>query len=1060
MSISKFAVTRPVTMLMFLFGIIIIGIVCLQRLPVELMPNISYKKISVVVDIRGGMPPTEVESLVVNPVEEAMGTLTNLESIQSTSEKGRALVVLKFKPGTDMDFAAMEAREKFSKIKNVLPKEIEKPVIAKYEESDLPILSIAVTAIDNKYSPEVLRKFVDTKIKEVIQRVEGVANVEVAGGREQKILLEFDQPQLQKYKLPILRVINSLGVSNLNLMAGEIERSQDKLIIRTIGQFMSIDEIKELPIMNTPLGTIIRLKDVAEVKDSYMESESESRVNQNPVVSLYVQKESTGNTIQVCKSVEKALNELWPKLDPNIRKVVVSNQADFILDAIKNLNDSLLRGANLATFCLVPFLTTLHWAKIVFVLLIPVGMYQPFVTLLPTLIILFMILVVTRISRSTLIMSISLPTSVLLTFAFMLAKGITLNTMTLTGIALSIGMLTDSSIVVLDNIHVQRNKGVPLKDACIIGAQEMFVPLVASTSTTIVVFIPFIFVTEQIKLLYGQLAAIIVFSLIVSLVMAVTFVPLSASRLKAEEIPPLSKKAKKFYRKLLSTAIRYRYMVFMIPLLLGIIALWLGRSLETEFMGTTEESKFTIFVELPDGAKLEQSDRVVKAVETLLKKTEKAEDGTEKPLFPEIKNVSSWVKGWSSKVYVDLIALKDRKRSTKEVIEAVRPHLGDIEKLAVAPTGEKAFLYFSEPKGTGTNELFVDVYGHEYESLRKISYEMAGKMQAIEGLTDVKIRITEGRPELSFKIDKQKAALYGLNVRDISDMIHAQIRGLRATLFHSQGREIEVVGRLQEKYRRYRKDMPFLTLDTPKGEQVFLNQVSEFVPGMGPSEVWHINKRRMIQVSSNTGNMSLAVATEKIREVMKEIKLPKDFFWEFGGDYYLMIENRKQLTFCISLTILLVYMVLAALFESYTQPFIIMVTVPLAFIGVIFALKYMNKSVSMGVLIGGIMLSGIVVNNAIILVDKINSLKAQGYGLLHSVLTTGQDRLRPIAMTTITTILGLIPMAADKSEASDLWAPLAITVIGGLTLSTLLTLIIVPIIYTTLEDIKDLFSSN
>lgn len=1060
MSISKFAVTRPVTMLMFLLAIILIGIVSLQRLPIELMPNISYKKISVVVDIRGGMPPTEVESLVVNPIEEAMGTVTNLESLQSTSEKGRALVVLRFKPGTDMDFSAMEVREKFSKIKNLLPKEIEKPVIAKYEESDLPILSIAITAVDNKYSPEILRKFVDRKIKEVIQRVEGVANVEVAGGREQKILVEFDQPQLQKYKLPILRIINSLGTSNLNLMAGEIERTNDKLVIRTIGQFMSIDEIKELPIMNTPTGTIIRLKDVAEAKDSYLESESESRVNQNPVVSLYIQKESTGNTIQVCKSVEKALNNLWPKLDPNIRKVVVSNQADFILDAISNLNDSLLRGAILATLCLIPFLTTYRLASYISILLIPIGMYQPFSTLLPTLLILFAILIFSKVSRSTLIMSISLPTSILLAFAFMLSKGITLNTMTLTGLALSVGMLTDSSVVVLDNIHVHRNKGASLKEACVIGAGEMFVPLIASTSTTVVVFVPFIFVTEQIKLLYGQLAAIIVFSLIVSLVMAVTFVPLAASRLQAEEVPGLSKKFKHFYRNLLSFAIRYRYVVFMVPLILGIVSVWYGRTLETEFMGTTEESKFTIFVELPDGAKLEQSDRVVKALEELLKKKEKQTDGTEKPIFPEIKNVSSWVKGWSSKVYVDLFPLKERQKATKEVIEAVRPYLKDIEKLAVAPTGEKAFLYFSEPKGTGSNELFVDVYGHDYDSLRKTAYEIAGKMQGIEGLTDVKIRITEGRPELNFVIDKAKAALHNLNVRDIADMIHAQIRGLRATLFHTEGREIEVVGRLQEKYRRYRKDMPFLVMDTPKGEQILLNQVSDFVPGMGPSEVWHINKRRMIQVSANTGQYSLAVATEKIKGVMKDIKLPKDFYWEFGGDYYLMIENRKQLTFCISLTILLVYMVLAALFESYVQPLIIMIAVPLAFIGVIFALKLTHKSVSMGVLIGGIMLAGIVVNNAIILVDRINVLKAQGYEILRAILTTGQDRLRPIAMTTITTILGLVPMAADRSEASDLWAPLAITVIGGLTLSTLLTLIVVPIIYATIEDVKGLFSRD
>lgn len=1058
MGIPRFAVTRPVTMLMFFFAIVILGAVCLQRLPVELMPNISYKKISIVIDIRGGVPPTEVESLVIKPIEEAMGTVSNLESIQSTAEKGRAMVVLRFKPGTNMDFAAMEVREKFAKIKNLLPKEIEKPVIAKYEETDLPIMIIAITAIDLKYTPEVLRKFVDTQIKELIQRVEGVANVEVGGGREQKILVELDLAQLQKYKLPLLRVINSLGVSNLNLMAGDIERQKIKIIIRTIGQFLSVDDIKNQPVMNTPTGTIIRLKDIAEVKDSYLEAESHARVNQNPVVSLYIQKESTANTIEVCKKVDEALNKHWPKVDPNIRKVVVSNNADFILDAIGTVNDALLRGACLAIEDLVIFLSGINLARIGSAILFPITMFLiPRSMLLISVIILVVILATTYISKSTMVMSISIPTSVLLTFVFMLARGITLNTMTLTGLALAIGMLVDNSIVVLDNIHVHRAKGLSLKDASVAGTQEMVLPIMASTLTTIVVFVPFVFVSEQIRLLYGDLAQVVVFSLIASLLIAITLVPVMASRLKEQYSASLKTIMHTIYRRILTIAIRFRYVVFLIPLILGMFAALQGKKLETEFLGTTEESKFTIFVELPDGAKLEMSDKVVKAVEELLRRKEKTPDGKEKPLFPEIKNVTSWVKGWSSKVYIDLVPRKDREKSTKEVIEAIRPYLSDIEKLAVAPSGEKAFIYFSEPKGTGTNELYVDVYGHDYDSLRKIAYETAGKMQAIEGLTDVKIRITEGRPELNFKIDKVKAALYGLTVKDIADIIHAQIRGLRATLFHTEAREIEVIGRLQEKYRRYRKDMPYLTLDTPKGEQVFLNQVSEFIPGMGPSEIWHMNKRRMIQVSAATGRLPMAIATEKIKEVMKEIKFPKDFYWEFGGDYYLMIENRRQLVFCMSLTVLLVYMVLACLFESYVQPFIIMVTVPLAFIGVIFALKITHKPVSMGVLIGGIMLAGIVVNNAIILVDRVNTLRAQGHKLLRSLLITGGDRLRPIAMTTTTTIAGLIPMAMDKSEAAGLWAPLAVTVIGGLTVSTLLTLIIVPLIYLMIEDVKEMF---
>jgi len=1058
MSIPRFSVTRPVTMLMFFFAIFLVGIVCLQRLPVELMPNISYKKISIVVNVRGGMPPTEVESLVAKPVEEAMGTVSNLEDIQSTSENGRAMIVLKFMPGTDMDFASVEVREKFAKIKNQLPKEIEKPVIAKYEETDLPILIVAITSVNPKKTPEDLRKVIDNKVKEVIQRVEGVANVEVAGGREQKILVEFDLNQLQKYKLPILKVINSLGTSNLNLMSGEFDQEDSKYIVRTIGQFMSIDDIRNLPVMNMASGGIIRLKDVAEVKDSYMEAESHSRVNQDAVVSLYIQKESTANTIQVCDAATKALDDLWPKLDSDIRKVIVSNHADFIQDAIDTVKDALMRGADLAILVLVIFLSSFFYARIGALALLPLVTFVPRAFLLPGIALMLVILAVTHISRSTLVMSLSIPCSILLTFVYMLAMGLTINTMTLTGLALSVGKLVDDSIVVLDNIHVHRSRGMSLKESCIIGTQEMILAIGASTLTSVVVFAPFVFVTEQIRLLYGQLAQVVVFSLIASLIVAITIIPVAAYYFRDQYTVKMSIKFQKLYRSFLSKALRYRYVVFVIPLVLGLLAMMQSRKFDTEFLGTTEESKFTIFVELPDGAKLDMSDKVVKAVEEMLRRKEKTPDGKEKPLFPEIKTVSSWVKGWSSKVYVDLVPRKNREKSVQEVIEAVRPYMSDIEKMVVSPEGEKAFIYFSEPKGSGTNELFVDVYGHDMDALKKLAGEIAGKLQNIKGLTDVKLRTTEGRPEVSFVIDKQMAALLGLTVKDIADIVHAQTRGLRATLFHTEAKEVEAVGRLQEKFRRYRKDIPYLTLDTPKGEIIHLNQVANFVSGMGPSEIWHVNKRRMIQVSSSAGNLPMTVAIEKIKEAMKDVKLPKDFYWEFGGDYYLMMENRRQLVFCMALTILLVFMVLASLFESYLQPMIIMMTVPLAFIGVIFALKLTHKPISMGVLIGGIMLSGIVVNNAIILVDRVNTFREKGYSLLRSLLHTGQDRLRPIIMTTSTAILGLIPTAMDKSEAAGLWAPLAITVIGGLTLSTLLTLAIVPIIYLMIEDIKGLFN--
>ena len=460
MGIPKVAVTRPVFMLMLFFAIILFGTFALQRLPVELMPNVSPKKISVVINIRGGMPPTEVESLVTKPLEEVMSTVTNLEILQSTSEKGRCLCVLKFKPGIDMDYAAMETREKYAKIKNILPKEIEKPVIAKYEEGDLPVMIVAVTAVDPRYTPEVLRKIVDTKIKEVIQRIEGVANIDIGGGREQKILVEIDLPKIQKYKIPLLKVTNALGVSNLNLMAGEMEREDNKLVIRTIGHFKTVEDIKNQPVLNTPSGTIIRLKDIAEVKDSFMDAESHARVNRSPVVSMYIQKESTANTIDVCQNVDKALNELWPKLnDPNIRKIIVSNHAEFIIDAIDKVTDNLLRGADIAILVLLVFLGSTFKTRIISMMFLPLVMFLPKELLFPSVLVLLAVLVIFRSTRPTLVMAVSIPTSLMITFTVMLFQGMSINTYTLIGLALALGMLVDNSIVVLDNICVWRTRG-------------------------------------------------------------------------------------------------------------------------------------------------------------------------------------------------------------------------------------------------------------------------------------------------------------------------------------------------------------------------------------------------------------------------------------------------------------------------------------------------------------------------------------------------------------------------------------------------------------------------
>ncbi|MCX5656973.1 MAG: efflux RND transporter permease subunit, partial [Candidatus Omnitrophica bacterium] len=451
-------------------------------------------------------------------------------------------------------------------------------------------------------------------------------------------------------------------------------------------------------------------------------------------------------------------------------------------------------------------------------------------------------------------------------------------------------------------------------------------------------------------------------------------------------------------------------------------------------------------VELPTGAKLDKSDQAVAEVEKVLQGV------------PEIRTISSRIERWSSKVYVKVQPLASRLRPTEAVINELRPKMQEIERYY------DAFIYFEEPQEVGTKEIFLDIFGFDYAALKNLAISIAGKMQTVPGMTDVKIRMREGRPELRVFVNKDRAAAFGLNIEDIATTIHGEMRGLRASYYHTEAKEVEIVVRLQELDRKRFKDLHKLVLSSPNGIPIYLDQIATFNFDIGPSEVWRKNKQRMVQVSGSRGSMSLKETGEKVREALKSVEFPKDYFYRFGGDYEKMIQNQKEFTFATYLTLFLVYLVMACLFESYMQPVIIMMTVPLAAIGVVSLMLLTNTSINIGALIGFMMLGGIVVNNAIVLVDFIN-IKLQNRRetkpvLLKALLASGQDRLRPILMTTITTLLGLIPMALDRSESANLWAPLAITVMGGLTSSTFLTLFIIPSVFMIFEDAKRLINQG
>ncbi len=1107
MGLPNLSVKRPVAISMFFIGAILIGAISFRLLPVEMMPNTSFGDITININVRGGIPAAEIEERIAKPVEEAVGAVTHLKNILSISKEGNATIILEFEPGTDMDFAALEVREKFNRIRNKLPREIEKPVIAKYEYMDVPIMILAITS--KIRTPEELRKIVDEKIKNRIQRIEGVARAEVSGGREGKILIEVDQRKLQAYSLSINQLVHIISLNNSNLLAGEIKRAKDKYLVRTIGEFQSLEDIENLAVATTKHGSVIRIKDIAEVHDSYLDPTAFARVNTQPVVSIYVQKESTANTVKIAQRIDKELKALEEILEKDIKILPTFNQAEYIQKAINRVKLSLGYGAILATLILFVFL---------------------------------------RDFRSVFIIASTIPISVLFTFSLMFFGKLTLNVMTLSGLALGIGMLLDNSIVVLENIFKKRHEAIKSlssqsillsgnkdleKDLSISGASEMLLAIVASTITTLAVFLPLVFINPEIKMLYSGIALTITFSLMASLFVSLALVPMLAARLrlkmpqpsrtpipststegsvsssstvqedKAEqstniEMPfpadtkkdPLQKPEKiitGFYHNFINQCLSFRYLIVVLAALTFVLVIQQGKKLEREFIGIAEQNKFTIFIEMPTGTRLEVSDEIVAQVEKIVSKR------------PEIKTVTAKIEPWSSKVYVELLPLDERKITTGELIDELRPLTANIEP---------AFIYYEEPEEIGTKEILLELYGYDYDVLKSLAIQVAQKIQPIPKFADVKIRMREGRPEMRLIIDKKQISLFGLTVEDIALNLHTQMRGLVATRYRgteepllrlkeesfskqppyftrqeqqvlqrksgefkelfmptsihkAEAKEIETIVRLKEKFRRTFEDLRRISIITPENEQVYLSQLAKFKFDLGPSEIWRKNKARMIQVSANTGGMALGTAAENVKRALADLKLPKDYFWQFGGNYDKMIQNQKELSFALLLSLILVYMILASLFESFRQPFIILLTVPLAAIGAITALRFMDKPIGIGVLIGAIMLGGIVVNNAIILIDRINFLRRSRPGLYggrigtrQAVATASRDRLRPILMTSLTTILGLLPMALDKSEASNLWSPLAITVIGGLSISTFLTLFVIPSVYLIFDDLS------
>lgn len=1075
MFLTQLSVKRPIATLMVIVGTCLGGLIAMFALPVDLMPNSESSQITIFVGVRGGMPSEDIEKLVTAPIEEAVATMAGLHEVLSTSRKDRSTITLFFQKAGDVKRAQLDVSERLARIRGKLPREIEKPIVARYNENDHPI--VILNATSSVKTPEVMRTIIERDLKPILSRVTGVGNVEISGGRQRKVLVEFEKSKLEMHTLPILDVIRQLSVNNLSLASGKFDSGRDAWSVQFTGDFRSLDDMKELGIAITKEGSRIRLKDIATVRDYYLEPESYARINNQPAVSVYVQKESGANTIKVAKDVVQAVAEYQKTLSGDIGLGLAIDQSVAIRQAISDVRGALTEGALLTALILWLFLKRTKQVGVI-ILSIPVAVLGTFLVMG------LHALVMQKLGDPPMF---------------------TINVMSLLGIALGIGRMVDDSIVVFENIlHRYQeavHKGVSFNkvETAIAATKEMALAVASSTLIMVVIFVPIVFFSEDIRKQFADVAFTVIVSLLASLVMSVTIVPLISSRLpitKSEEGKDQfgwERKVAAWWRKKFGTAVILRsesdegsqdssatpqndkkwrpglvlltmtkrlfpyrsYTHFVrvgtawsvrnrTTVMMGVLgsaflsAFIYATQLPKEFIGGSSKDEFVIFVELPSGSKLDISDKVVAAVENEIN------------AMPEvkkvIKTVSARVEGWSSKIYVTLSPGRERTRTAQDIIDALRP------KLKLIGAEYEAFIYFSE--ASSAKELTLDLFGKDYLQLRDLAVEVAKRMQQVKGLRDVKLRYKPGQPEVRLEVDHARSSLFGLNSRDIADNLHAQIRGLRATYFNAGNEQVETVARLTEEDRRTMENLANLTLvsNNRRRSIVPIQQVIEIEHGFTPSEVWRKNKERVIQVSANRERLALSTAVEEVKKSLNGMAVPIGYHYEFGGDYQKLIKSEKEFLYAFVVMVLLVYMVLACFFESYTQPFLMLLTLPLATAGSMPALYLTNTSVNMGVYIGLLMLGGTVTSNAVILIDRLNAVR-QSRTLLRAVLKAGIERSRPIFMTSLSTIAAMLPLTIAGGESADMWAPLALTVVSGIAVSSVLTLFAIPAAYVMMEDV-------
>jgi HAE1 family hydrophobic/amphiphilic exporter-1 len=1003
-AISKGAVT-----------LVLFGLIALQDLKVNLLPDLSYPTLTVRTEYRGAAPE-EIETLLTRPVEEADVVFKNVRTVKSVSRAGQSDVILEFAWGADMDLAGLDVREKLEVLR--LPLESSRPLLLRFNPATDPIMRLGLIHGEpgsglEETSLKILRRYADEEIRKILEPIEGVAAVKISGGLEDEVQVDIDQRKMAQLNLTLEDLTGRLAAENVNVSAGRLEEGTQRYLVRTINQFGSVEEFGSL-IVSTGEGRPVYLRDIATVRSGYSEREAIIRMNGREAVEIAVYKEGDANTVSVAEGVNARLKSLADELPEGVQMQTVDDQSIFIDNAIREVINAAVLGGLLAVLVIFVFLRNIWF---------------------------------------TLTIALCIPVSIIATFFLMGQAGISLNIMSLGGIALATGLLVDNGIVVLENISRYRAEGEGLVPAAIKGASEVGGAVIASTLTTIAVFLPLAFVEGVAGQLFRDQALTVTFALAISLAVAVTLIPMMASASGHKTLPrePGSSRFGNWfassYSRLLDAALRRKLLTLAVStLLLAGAVVMLGR-IGTELLPQLEQGRFDVTLEATPGTPLEETDRLAGDMQGLAAAS------------PGVDYVYG-VAGSGNRIDANptesgeniarmLIAMKPSSSGPEqdEVITGLRARAADGAGLETSFSAPE-LLSFDKP-------LEIEIQGYDLESLRAASDRVLSILRGSDRFADVESSLERGHPEIQIFFDQERAAALGLTVKQLSDQVVGKIRGRVATRYSWRDRKIDVLVRLSEDERQSISAVRDLIVNPESDRPVPLSSVAEIKVAEGPAEIRRADQERMALVQANLAYGDLGSAVAEAEALLADVRLPYGLSMRITGQSEEMESSFRSLMFALGLAIFLVYLVMASQFESLLHPFVILFSIPLAAVGVALALWLTDTRLSVIVFIGLIMLAGIVVNNAIVLLDLINQLRERGLDRYRAIREAARLRLRPIMMTTLTTVLGLLPMALGLGEGAEMRTPMAVTVIGGLLTSTLLTLVVVPVMYSILDRRKD-----